>query len=69
MSGQEVGTGDRKVHTGFWWGDLSGRGHLEDMGVEGMIILQWTFKTWDCPGTGFIWLGIGGNGGFFLMQQ
>jgi hypothetical protein len=22
------------VHTGFWWGDLSERDHLEDVGVD-----------------------------------
>jgi len=27
-----MGTGD--VHTGFWWGDLRKRDHLEDLGVD-----------------------------------
>jgi len=26
-----LGTGD--IYTGFWWGDLRGRDHLEDVGV------------------------------------
>jgi hypothetical protein len=29
------------VHTGFWWGDLGEGDHLEDSGVDGMIILKW----------------------------
>jgi hypothetical protein len=36
-----------EVHAGFWWGDLRERGHLEEVGVDGRIILKWIFKTWD----------------------
>jgi hypothetical protein len=25
----------RKLHTGFWWGDLNERDHLEDLGMDG----------------------------------
>jgi hypothetical protein len=38
---------DRKVHRGFWWGDLIERNHLEDLGVDVRIILKWIFKTWN----------------------
>jgi hypothetical protein len=31
-------TGD--VHAGFWWGDLTERNHLEDLVVNGNIILK-----------------------------
>jgi hypothetical protein len=40
-----MGTGD--VHIGFWWGGLMERHHLEDPGIDGMIILKWIFKKWD----------------------
>jgi hypothetical protein len=53
------------VHTGFWWGDLRERDHLNDLSVDGRIILKWIFKKWGGEAcTGLIWLGIGTNGGF-----
>jgi len=27
--------GSGEVHTGFWWGQLRERDHLEDLGVDG----------------------------------
>jgi len=37
--------GRGEVYTGFWWGNLRERDHLEDPGVDGMI--RWIFKKWD----------------------
>jgi hypothetical protein len=36
-----------EVYTGFCWGNLRERDHLEDPGVDGRIILRWIFKKWD----------------------
>jgi hypothetical protein len=32
------------VHTGFWWGDLREGDHLENLGVNGRVILKLIFK-------------------------
>jgi len=44
--------------------DLKGRNHVEDLGVDGKVMLGWILRTqseevW----TGFIWLRIGASGG------
>jgi hypothetical protein len=36
------------MHTGFRWGNLRERDHLEDPGVDGRKILRWNFRKWDC---------------------
>jgi hypothetical protein len=38
-------TGD--VHTGLRTADLSERDHLEDLSIDGRIILKWVFKNLD----------------------
>jgi hypothetical protein len=57
------GTG--KVLTGSWWGKLIERDHLEELCIDGKIILKWIFKKCDGGGawTGLIWLRIGTVGG------
>jgi hypothetical protein len=33
-----------EVRTGFWWGDVKGRDNLQDLGVDGRIILKLMFN-------------------------
>jgi len=46
------GTG--KVQTGFWWGDPREGDHLEDLSIDGRIILNWIFNKWDWEA----WIGL-----------
>jgi hypothetical protein len=32
------------MHTEFWWGNLREGDQLEELGVDGRIILIWIFK-------------------------
>jgi hypothetical protein len=34
-----------ELHAGFWRGNLRERDHLEDLDIDGRIILNWIFKT------------------------
>jgi hypothetical protein len=33
--------GEGEMHTGFWWGNLKGRGHLKNLGLDKSVILKW----------------------------
>jgi hypothetical protein len=35
------------VHTGLWWENLTERNHLEDLGLDGRVLLKWIFKNWN----------------------
>jgi hypothetical protein len=39
--------GRGEVYTGFWWGNLRERDHLEEPSVDGRKILRWIFRKWD----------------------
>jgi hypothetical protein len=47
------------VLTEFWWGNLRKRDHLEDLGTNGRIILEWIFKRWDW---GMDWIALTQDG-------
>jgi len=52
-----------EVYTGFWWGNLRERDHLEDPGIHGSIMLIWIFRKWDVGvWTGSSWLRVGTGG-------
>ena len=56
--------GDRRGVYRVLVGKPEGRNHLEDPGVDGSIILRWTFRKWDMGvWTGSSWLRIGTGGG------
>jgi hypothetical protein len=48
MGGARSTYGGRgEVHAGFWWKNLRESDHLEDAGIDGMIILKWMFRKSD----------------------
>jgi len=50
-------TGDS--YAGFWWGNHRERDQLEDLDVDGKIILKWIFRKWIVGAwTRLIWLMI-----------
>jgi hypothetical protein len=49
---------DVEVHTGFCWGNLRGREHLEDPGEDERIILRWIFGRLNRVGGGGRGLGL-----------
>ena len=56
--------GREEVYTGFLWGNLREKDHLEDTDVGRRIILRWIFRKWDMGAwTGSSWLSIRTGGG------
>jgi len=52
-----------------WVGKPKGRDHLEDLDLDGRMILKWILKKQDGRGcTGFIWLRVGTGSGLFRTR-
>ena len=52
------------MQAGFKYGDLMGIDHLEDLSVDGRVILKLIFQEWDGDvWTGLLWLKTGTGGG------
>jgi len=64
FTGHVARMGRGGVYTGFWWGNLRERDHLEDSGMDGRLIFRCIFRKWDVGvWTGLIWPRIGAGGG------
>jgi hypothetical protein len=52
------------LRTLLWWRDLRERGHFKDLGLDGIIMVNWISKKWDGEArTGLMCLRIGTGGG------
>jgi len=52
--------GERRAVYRVLLGNMREREHLEDLSVDGSVMLKWTFKKWDGrEWPGLIWLGMG----------
>jgi len=46
--------GGGEEHTGFWWGNPKKGDHLEDLGMDGRVVLKWISQTL----LGMAWTGV-----------
>ena len=46
--------GERREHSGFWWGKAEERNDLEVLDISRKIILKWSFRKLD----GRAWTGL-----------
>jgi len=40
---------------GYWWGNRRDEYHYGDLGVDGMLLLEWISRRWDVG----VWTGLG----------
>jgi len=40
------------------WGNLRGKDHLDDPGVDGSTILRWIFRKWESEGGSTDWIDL-----------
>jgi hypothetical protein len=58
-----------EVHTGFQWGNLREGDHIEDLGIDGRVILKWILEKWDGgTWTRSILLRVGTGGRLLCMR-
>ena len=58
--------GREEMHTGFWWENLRERVHLQDLSVDGSIILKLDFRRWVRVGVN--WIDLEQDRGMFLVS-
>jgi hypothetical protein len=39
-AGNTIGLGRREMHAGYWWGNVIEGDHLENLGVDGNVIIK-----------------------------
>jgi len=58
--------GRAELHKEFWWGNLRETDHLNDLSINGRIILIFMLRRMgEGHGLVFVWLKIGTGGGHF----
>ena len=61
--------GRGEVDWRFWCRNIREREYLEDVSIDGRIILKCMLKTWVGEWTGLIWLRTGTDGGLLCMWE
>ena len=55
--------GRREMRARFWWESLNDRDYLEDLSIDGWIMLKWVLKRAQRNIVGgFFWQGVGTGG-------